>query len=262
MPEGSISSRREVENIILVTPGSGGHVPLLDVAEVVSEEGPVEIIRENQVRQLVVSADIADATLGQVLRDADAALREMEHPPGYEIAYGGQAHEMAETTRALLTISAFALFFAFVVLAVQFNSLRIPAVVLGSVPFSLCGMAFILLATGIPAGATVIIAILVVLAATINDGVLLITYAEDTRLMGRGTKDAVMDAAAVRLRPRIMTTLTTMAGFSMLALNISEGGDLLQPMAAAAIGGLAMEMLVALFFIPSLYVLLMPKQQT
>ena len=80
--------------------------------------------------------------------------------------------------------------------------------------------------------------------------------------MGRGTKDAVMDAAAVRLRPRIMTTLTTMAGFSMLALNISEGGDLLQPMAAAAIGGLVMEMLVALFFIPCLYVLLMPKQQT
>lgn len=261
MPEGTITSRRELENITLEIPGENGRIPLADVATVKPFDGPVEIVRENQVKQVVVSGDIGEGTLGQTLSDTREALAPIDIPPGYEISYGGQAQEMAETARALATIFGFALFFSFVVLAVQFNSLRLPAIVLGSVPFSIAGMVFILYATGIPAGSTVIIGVLVVLAATINDGVLLMTYAEDCRTDGRAPKDAALEAGVVRLRPRIMTTLTTMAGFAMLAAKISEGGDLLQPMAVAAIGGLAAEMLVALFLMPALYVILTPERR-
>jgi hydrophobic/amphiphilic exporter-1 (mainly G- bacteria), HAE1 family len=114
----------------------------------------------------------------------------------------------------------------------------------------------LLLATGLPLGATVIIGLLVVVAATVNDGVLLLTYAGDLRKNTNwNARRAVVEAAKIRLRPRVMTTVTTMVGFFPLALNLEEGGDMLQPMAVAAIGGLGMEILVAMFLMPCMYVI-------
>jgi multidrug efflux pump subunit AcrB len=150
----------------------------------------------------------------------------------------------------------FALFFSFIVLAVQFDSLRLPALILGSVPFCLAGVAFIMVASGLPLGATVIIGVLVIVAATVNDGVLLLTFAGELReTKGLTPSEAVLQAGKIRLRPRVMTTLSTLVGFIPLALALEEGGDMLQPMAVAAIGGLLMEMLVALFLMPCLYVM-------
>jgi multidrug efflux pump subunit AcrB len=95
-----------------------------------------------------------------------------------------------------------------------------------------------------------------VVAATVNDGVLLLTYARDLQEQNTwAARQAVLDAAKIRLRPRVMTTVTTMIGFLPLALNLEEGGDMLQPMAVAAIGGLGMEMLVALILMPCVYVM-------
>ncbi|MFO7860485.1 MAG: efflux RND transporter permease subunit [Desulfosalsimonas sp.] len=123
-------------------------------------------------------------------------------------------------------------------------------------PVCLAGSVFAMHAAGLPLGATVIIGVLVVVAATVNDGVLLVTYANELR--NRQTPDpgaAVTQAARIRLKPRIMTSVTTMMGFVPLAANMDEGGDMLQPMAVAAIGGLGMEILVALFLMPCMYVI-------
>ena len=113
-----------------------------------------------------------------------------------------------------------------------------------------------MVAVGLPLGATVIIGVLVVVAATIGDGVLLLTFAQELQA-GEGLSpfDSVLKAARIRLRPRVMTTLTTLVGFLPLALAIEEGGDMLQPMAAGAIGGLLMEVPVALFLMPCLYLI-------
>ena len=113
--------------------------------------------------------------------------------------------------------------------------------------------------TGLPLGATVIIGVLVVVAATVSDGVLLLTYAGEIREKENViSRRAVVKAAMIRLRPRIMTTMTTIMGFLPLALNLTGGGEMLQPMAVAAIGGLFMELLVALFLMPCLYVAASP----
>ena len=105
-------------------------------------------------------------------------------------------------------------------------------------------------------GATVIIGLLVVIALAVNDGVLLFTYAEELReKLGLNASEAVHQAAKIRLRPRLMTTITTMIGFTPLALNLGEGADMLQPMAIGAIAGLITEAFVALFFMPCLYLL-------
>jgi len=108
----------------------------------------------------------------------------------------------------------------------------------------------------LPIGATVAIGVFIVIAATVNDGVLLLTFAEELRLKQRmAPLPAVLAAAKIRLRPRVMTTVSTIAGFVPLALNLGEGGDFLMPMAVAGIGGLTMEILVALFLMPCLYLL-------
>jgi multidrug efflux pump subunit AcrB len=186
----------------------------------------------------------------------------VQAPVGYEFSYGGQAQMMAEMKRTVLMIFAFAVFFSFVVLAVQFNSLKLPALILGCVPFCVAGMIYMLYATALPMGATVLIGLLVVVASTVNEGVLLLTFAEELRLKhGLAPFDAVLDAAKIRLRPRVMISLSIIVGFIPLALNLEEGGDMLQPMATAAIGGLSLGAVVALFLMPCLYMIFARKTE-
>ncbi|MBN1867539.1 efflux RND transporter permease subunit [Candidatus Sumerlaeota bacterium] len=255
IPESKMVARRDVENLPLQR-AQGGYLRLKDVAEVRQAVGPVEIVREDQVKEAIVRGDAAGVSVGQALGELKASMEKMDRPIGYDFSFGGQAHMMTEMKQTVLAILAFAIFFSFIVLTVQFNSLRLPALILGSVPFCMAGLVFIMLASGLPLGATVIIGVLVIVAATVNDGVLLLTFANELReRKGLSSFDAVLQAARIRLRPRVMTTVSVLVGFIPLALAIEEGGDMLQPMAVAAIGGLLMEMPVALFLMPCLYVM-------
>jgi multidrug efflux pump subunit AcrB len=254
VPEKQIGTRQDVENLSLIS-AEGVVLRLRDIATVVPASGPVEIIRENQVKQITVEADITSGDLAGAVRELQSALSELERPAGYVFDFGGRAEMMADMKDTVLAVLAFALFFSFIVLTVQFNSLKLPGLILGSVPVCLSGVVFLMYLTSLPLGATVIIGVLVVVAATVNDGVLLLTYANDLQKQhGLTSHLSVVHAAKIRLRPRVMTTVTTMIGFLPLALNLEEGGDMLQPMAVAAIGGLAMEMPVALFLMPCMYV--------
>lgn len=257
VPEKHMTSRQDVENLTL-TSARGDVLRLRDIATVVPGTGPVEIIRENQIKQITVEADITDGNLAGAVRTLQSALAAIERPVGYGFAYGGRAEMMADMKDTVLAVLAFAIFFSFIVLTVQFNSLKLPGLILSCVPICLAGVVYLMYLVQIPLGATVIIGILVVIAATVNDGVLLLTYARDLqerRLVSASR--AVLDAAGIRLRPRLMTTMTTLMGLLPLALNLGEGGDMLQPMAVAAIGGLIMEMAVALFLMPCMYVIAM-----
>jgi multidrug efflux pump subunit AcrB len=216
----------------------------------------VEVIRKNQVKQITVEADITGNDLAGTVKDLQNALGELERPAGYEFDFGGSAELMADMKNTVLEVLAFALFFSFIVLTVQFNSLKLPGLLLSSVPVSLSGTVFLMYFAELPLGATVIIGILVVIAATVNEGVLLLTYAREIQdHQGLTPRQAVVDAAKIRLRPRIMVAVMAMIGFFPLALNLEEGGEMLQPMAIAAIGGLGMGLLVALFLMPCMYVM-------
>jgi multidrug efflux pump subunit AcrB len=260
--ENRIQSRQDLDKLPLES-GRGGYLRLRDLARTVPATGPVEIVRKDQVKQVVVSADAAGASVGQALGELKKALARLELPTGYEITFGGQAQTMAQMQRDLLLVLAFALFFAFVVHAVQWNSLRLPWIILVSLPGSLSGLVLALWVTGIPLGATVVIGILVVAAATINEGVLLLTFAEELRASQNSSPlVAVVEAAKIRLRPRLMITLMVITGFLPLALNLEEGGDMLQPMAVGAIGGLTLGIFVALFLMPCLYVIFTRERRT
>ncbi len=255
VPETKIVSRKDVENLPLHC-AQGGYLRVKDVAEVVSAVGPVEIVREDQIKQVIVRGDAAGVSIGQALEELKAAMAKQDRPVGYEVSYGGTAQLMGDMRRNVLAVLAFAVFFSFIVLAVQFNSLKLPALILGSVPFCLAGLVFMMFGIGLPLGATVIIGVLIVVSATIGDGVLLLTFAQELQEREELSPfNAIHSAAKIRLRPRVMTTVTTLVGFFPLALAIEEGGDMLQPMAAGAVGGLLMELLVALFLMPCLYLI-------
>ncbi|EKD38819.1 MAG: RND transporter, HAE1/HME family, permease protein, partial [uncultured bacterium] len=205
--------------------------------------------------------DAVGVSVGEALSGLQAAMNKEIIPAGYQLNYGGQAQMMADMTRDVLLILGFALFFSFIVLAVQFNSIKLPALILGSMPFCLTGSVGLLLASGFPLGATVIIGILVVLAAAVNAGVLLFTYARGLQNTGNlALREAILTAAQLRLRPIVMVSTAILFGLIPLALALDAGGDMLQPMAIAAIGGLLMEILVALFLMPCLYFVFTKKE--
>jgi len=238
----------------------GAQILLSDVARVVPGNGPVEISREDQVKQVRITADTVGLTISAARDVLHGLLSHISMPPGISWRIAGQAQMMEEMQLDMLVILLFALFFSFIVLAVQFNDWKLPLLILLNLPVCLVGVLFTLKLTAFPVGATVLIGMLIVVAAAINDGVLLFTFAEDLRQEGGTTPDAaILEAAAVRLRPRVMTTLSTLVGFLPLALNLSGGNEMLQPMAVGAIGGLVMEFFVALYLMPVLYRLLYRK---
>jgi len=253
VPEQVMSSKQAIENLT-VSRAQGGYLRIDDVADVVAAVGPVEIVREDQVKQVIVRGDAQGVSVGTALAALQTKLEDLDRPAGYDLQFGGQAQMMAEMRRSLLLILIFAVFFAFIILVVQFNDLRLPLYILAGIPISLSGLVIILFLSGIPLGATVIIGALVVIAANVMEGVLLINYAEDIRREEHLTpRESVLKAARIRFRPRLMTSLAVLVGFLPLALNLEQGGDMLQPMAVGAIGGLAFTILVTLFFVPTLY---------
>jgi len=255
VPETRVRHRGDLEDLRIAT-AQGGSVRLADLARVEPATGPVEIVREDQVKMVIVRGDASGVSVGEALAELQTAMAKESVPPGYQLSYGGQAQMMSEMTRSVLLILGFALFFSFIVLAVQFNSLKLPALILGSVPFCLAGSAGLLLLTGKPLGATVIIGVLVVLAAVVNAGVLLFTYARVLQTgEGLTVRDAILKSAQLRLRPIVMVTSAILIGLVPLALALEAGGDMLQPMAIAAIGGLLMENFVALYLMPVLYLM-------
>jgi CzcA family heavy metal efflux pump len=256
-PSRALSGKKDIGNLLVDLPG-GAHVRLYDVANMVESAGPVEIARENQTMQVVIQADVNGSNVGATLVSLKKQLAGIELAPGYSIGYGGQAPLMQQMRQAMVWIIIFALFFAFIVLTVQFNNLRLPALVLAGIPFCLGGVVFALLLTATPFSVTAVVGLLLVMAASVNDGVLLYTFADE--LHGKEKLErasALVEAARIRFRPRIMTTITTMAGLAPLAIGAGTGVDLLRPMAIGAIGGLLVEMAVALFLMPVFYRLTM-----
>ncbi len=261
VPEQQLNSRSDIENLEI---GSADRrVRVRDVATVERAVGPVEIVREDQIKQVIVQGDIRGVSLGQGLDELRQAMDAIQVPPGYVVSYGGQAQMMGEMQDTVLAVLGFAVFFAFVVLAVQFNSLKLPGLVFVGIVFAVTGVVWLLYFTSVPLGATVVIGVLLVMAAMVNDGVLLLTFIDKISAEGRHpVEQAIMRAASLRLRPITMTTVPIVVGLLPLALNIEEGGGMLQPMAIAAIGGLLMEILVALFLLPCLYLIVAPRSSS
>jgi multidrug efflux pump subunit AcrB len=141
----------------------------------------------------------------------------------------------------------------FVVMAVQYESLRNPFIILLSVPFALIGVAIGLHATGLPMSMPVKLGMIMLAGIVVNNAIVLVEYVEIVREQGRSIREAILDAARLRLRPILMTTLTTVVGMLPLAIGIGEGSEMLRPLAVTIVAGLSFSMLVSLLLVPVFY---------
>ncbi len=254
IPEREMTSVEVVEHLP-VENARGEQVRLHDLARVVEAVGPVEIAREDQTQQIIVRTDVQGISVGEGLKKIQRRVAGLDLPVGYAVDYGGRARQMLDMQQTVLAVLGFALLFAFLGLVFQFDQWSFAIQILAAIPFCLAGVILALFGTGMAFGATMIIGILIVVSAAVNDGVLLVTFAAELEETERlRPAEAVVKAAAIRLRPRVLTTLSTLVGLLPLALNLGEGTDLLAPMAVGAIGGLLMEIPVALFLMPVFYV--------
>lgn len=257
-PRGRFTSVSDLADIPLFAQRGSGPVRLGDVAEVKMALGPTGITRVNQNRQIQINGDVitAVAPVGAVTDSIKARLAELELPDGYGIIIGGEQEAIQESNRQLALVIALAIFLVFVVLAVQYESLLNPFVILMAVPLSMMGVITILLVTGTAFSAPVILGMILLAGIVVNNSILLVEFAEGFRREGITDRvQAVIEAGAARMRPIMMTTFTSLVGMMPLALGLGEGGELMRPLAIAVVGGLTMSTLLTLFVVPCTYLI-------
>ncbi len=242
---------------MIIQHGPAGPVLLRDVASFQLGESPAHIERENQGRILRVNGDINTeiADVGTIMAEVENRLRGMDMPEQYSLLFGGQWETIQETNRELITVIALAVFLVFVVLAVQYERLSNPLVIMASAPLALVGVVGLLWLTSTPVSAPVFLGVILLIGIVVNNAILLVEYIERGRRRGLELADAVVDAGGIRLRPILMTTLTTVVGMLPLSLGMGAGADMMQPLALTVVGGLLTAMLLTLFLVPCLYVI-------
>lgn len=255
LPVGSVNTIQEIESIPLA-PGKAGQGPVYlgDVAKVSLISSPAEILRDNQRRITEVTASLTgEATLGDVAARIDRELAEMRIPESYAIYDTGAAKSLQEGRNLTMILLGLALFLVFVVMAVQYESLRNPLIIMLGVPFAITGVAFGIHVTGLPLSMPVWLGVIMLSGIVVNNAIVLVEYFEIMRQRGMAKMDAIVEAGRVRLRPIMMTTMTTVCGLTPLAIGAGEGAEMLQPLAITIVFGLTFSMLVTLAFMPVLY---------
>jgi hydrophobe/amphiphile efflux-1 (HAE1) family protein len=260
LPRDKFTSPEQLASVALF-PGSVGRSPiyLRDVADVATSLGPTEIRRENQNRVLRLNGDvIAEVASVSVVNDSiRARLASLELPEGYGLIYGGEEEAIRENNRQLTIVVLLAVFLVFVVLALQYESLVNPLVILVTIPLSLIGVGIGLWVTATPLSAPVLLGVILLAGIVVNNAILLVEYVEAYRREHNEPMDrALVLAGSVRLRPILMTTITTMLGMLPLALGLGEGSELMRPLAIAVVSGMMISMLLTLFVVPSAYMLM------
>ena len=255
MNEKDIVSQQDLENIYVLS-SKGAKIPLNTVAKVELKAGPMQIDRKNQDRVVKATANVTGLSVG----DATAALKKeiakMQLPAGYKLNYGGQSQMLAENMSQMLVILALALFLAYVVMVLYFESFIKPLIIIIRIPLSLAGISYALHLTGTPLSVTAVIGIIMLTGMEVNNGVLLLTFIDELRGQGKSVVDAIKEAAVVRLRPILITAVNGFAGLMPLALTLGDGTEMLKPMAIVVIGGLLIGLLLVFIFLPVAYMLI------
>ena len=248
-----IGSQSDIENLSLF-PRSGEIIPLRHVAKVGSGMGPAAISREDQSRVLQVVADIEGRPLGDVAKDIRAVIRGMNLPPGYGILAGGEEEAMSENNRTMILLSALAIFLVFVVMAVQYESLSNPLVIILTVPMALMGGLLGLYFTNTAIGATVMLGVILLVGIVVNNAILLVEYiVQQRRDHGLPKLEAIREAGRLRLRPILMTSMTTIVALLPLAIGMGEGSEMMKPLGIVVATGLGFATFITLFMTPTLY---------
>jgi len=228
-------------------------VPLSEVSYFGIGKGPSQIERLGQERTVIVTSNIFDRGLDKVIEDVTAAIAKLKLPEGYSVKLGGESEEMQESFKSLVFALIIAVVLVYMIMASIFESLWQPFIIMFTVPLSLIGVAWALLITNTSLSIVALLGIIMLGGIVVNNGIVLIDYIN--LLIAKGTKlyDAILIASKTRLRPIMMTALTTILGLIPMAIATGEGSELRAPLAITVMGGLLVATFLTLVVIPALY---------
>src|SRR5437773_607228 len=231
-------------------------VLLSTVGSIVQSTGPVEIERKYAQRLIRINANAVGRDLGSISEELEAKFRRLPLPAGFTVRLGGQTEQQRESFASLYFTSILAVILVYMVLASQFKSLKDPFTIMFSVPMGLIGVFWALYLTNTTLSTTSFMGIIMMVGIVVSNGVLLVEYINERRRHGEPLLVAVPRAGRIRLRPILMTVLTTVVGLLPMALAFGVGTEANQPLAIAVIGGLLVSTFFTLILIPTLYVML------
>lgn len=238
----------------LVVPGADGTpIRLVTLADIRLDRGPAEIHRIQQQRAAILSANLEGRSLGSAVKEIEGAVREMPPPSGIAVDLAGQNEEMRVSFASLRFAILLAVFLVYLVMAATFESLLHPFLVLFTIPLALVGVVAGLLLTGTEISVIVLIGAVMLAGIVVNNAIVLVDKINQLRRAGVPKEEAVIRAARIRLRPILMTTLTTVLGLLPMALAVGEGAELRSPLAITVSFGLIFSTALTLLVIPALY---------
>ncbi|MCS7312820.1 MAG: efflux RND transporter permease subunit [Acidobacteria bacterium] len=231
----------------------GVPIPLKAVAHIEMGRGPDEIRRVDQKRAIVISANLQGIRLGSASRLIQQAIEQVPMPPGVSAVLSGQHEEFRRSSRSLLLVAGLAIFLVYFVMAAQFESLLQPLILMVTVPLGAIGVILMLGLTGQSLNVIVLMGFIVLAGIVVNNGIVLVSYINALRRRGLPWMEALIEGGRVRVRPILMTTLTTILGLLPMALSAGEGSEIRAPLALTLIGGLTLSTVLTLVVIPVLY---------
>lgn len=232
-------------------------VKLSDIASIEERSGLNSISHDNGERYVMVSASIkADANVGLVGKDIQNKLKEYNAPDGYSVELQGESETINQSLQDLVSMIGLAIVFIYLIMVAQFQSLKSPFIVMFTIPLAFTGGIFALFITGSEISLIAMLGFLMLAGIVVNNGIVFIDYANNLRReKGFKIKEALIETGKTRLRPILMTALTTILGLSTMALGIGSGAEMIQPLGIVTIGGLVYATLLTLFIIPCLYMM-------
>jgi len=242
-----------LSNLAIAAP-SGAVVRLADVASLVTTTGPVQIDRREQDRVVTVTGEIAGRDLRSVTNEIKERAARVQLPPGYSIEFTGSDKEMMESFQSLTMALGLAVLLVYMVMAIQYESLLYPFVIMFTMPTTVIGVVLSLFITGYRFSVPAFIGLIMLAGIVVSNGIVLVDYINTLRRRGVERTQAILTAGPVRLRPILMTALTTILAMLPLAIGIGEGGESQAPLATVVIGGLTVSTFLTLVFIPVVYV--------
>ncbi len=246
-------SKEDLENILIMTP-AGKQVPLGSLATITYSTAPREINREDQERVATLALDVSGRDLSGATKDVESVLRTVSVPVDSRLEISGAAKEQQESFMYLGLAALAAILLVYMVMASQFESLIDPFIIIFTVPLSIIGVMLGLVLTGTNLNVMSLIGIVMLVGIIVNNGIVLVDYMNQLRQRGMELFAAVEKAGSVRLRPVLMTALTTVLGLLPLALGIGESGESWAPMARSVMGGLTVGTVLTLLVVPVIYI--------
>lgn len=241
-----------LQHLNIMSP-AGFPVKLSQIATFELEQGPVQIARQDQVRQAEVNAHILNRDLKAVMNDIETEVNKLELPAGYTVEYGGEDKEMRDAFADLAVALILAIILVYAVMAVQYESFFSPFVIMFSVPVALIGVVGGLLITGRTLSVPAFIGLIMLVGIVVSNAIVLVDYLQRLRARGMERDAAILEAGRVRLRPILMTAFSTILAMVPLSLGIGEGGEAQAPLATVVIGGLLVSTLITLLLVPVVY---------